>query len=405
MIVLIVDDSAGKRKKVADVVRETVGQQKAEVVEVESAADAATVLETTAIDLMILDLNLPVRVGAPPTAEAGFQLLKQISRGLPRFRRPTYILGMTGFGELFQKFDAQFASEGWQLVHFDDSSRQWSESLTNLLIHIASAGGEMSVRKGFDFDLAIVTALKPVELEAVLRLDAGWTETLRVGDGTIYHVGEFERDGKRLKVVAAAAFEMGMAAAACLSMKVIEHFRPRWLGMAGIAAGVGLEFGDIVVADQSWDYGSGKTFKKGKESRFSPAPSFIPLDAGLKEKFELFIEQRKPAFASIQNGWPGNPVKTALKARVGPMASGAAVVENAEVLEAIKKVNRKLIGIEMETFGVFQAARLCTEPQPKPFSAKAVCDFGKPPKKDDHQRYAAYTSAHFIYEFALDQLV
>ena len=66
--------------------------------------------------------------------------------------------------------------------------------------------------------------------------------------------------------------------------------------------------------------------------------------------------------------------------------------------------NRKVIAIEMEAYGVYLACRTSATPRPKCFAAKAVCDFGTPPKTDEHQRYAAYTSASFIYEFALDQL-
>jgi hypothetical protein len=58
----------------------------------------------------------------------------------------------------------------------------------------------------------------------------------------------------------------------------------------------------------------------------------------------------------------------------------------------------------METYGVYLACRLCTQPRPLAIAAKSVCDFGAPPKTNEYQRYAAFTSANFIYEFALDQL-
>lgn len=74
------------------------------------------------------------------------------------------------------------------------------------------------------------------------------------------------------------------------------------------------------------------------------------------------------------------------------------------MVESIMAHNRKLIGLEMETYGIFLAGRLCVEPRPIAISAKSVCDFGVPPKTDEFQRYAAFTSANFIYEFALDQL-
>src|SRR5690606_25772505 len=78
------------------------------------------------------------------------------------------------------------------------------------------------------------------------------------GDDTVYFRGEVERSGQKGRVIAAAAAEMGIAAATALATKVIIGFRPRYLFMAGIAAGVEGNAGDILIADESWDYGSGK---------------------------------------------------------------------------------------------------------------------------------------------------
>jgi nucleoside phosphorylase len=64
-----------------------------------------------------------------------------------------------------------------------------------------------------------------------------------------------------VKVVAASA-------AGVLSMKMIEYFRPKYLAMTGILAGMrgGSEPGDIVAADPSWDYGSGKRARQDGKS-------------------------------------------------------------------------------------------------------------------------------------------
>lgn len=97
-------------------------------------------------------------------------------------------------------------------------------------------------------------------------------------------------------------------------------------------------------------------------------------------------------------------MQTALRAVVGPMASGAAVIEHEGKIQEIKERNRKVIGVEMETYGVYLAARVAPEPRPLVFSVKSVCDFAKPPKTDEHQRYAAFTSARFIFDFFLEQL-
>jgi len=38
-------------------------------------------------------------------------------------------------------------------------------------------------------------------------------------------------------------------------------------------------------------------------------------------------------------------------------------------------------------------------------SIKAICDFGDERKSDDYLRYAAFTSAQYLYHFALGELV
>lgn len=63
---------------------------------------------------------------------------------------------------------------------------------------------------------------------------------------------------------------MGMPAAASLAMKMIMTFRPAFVGMVGVAAGVKgrTNFGDVIAADPTWDYGSGKHAVPIKMSRY-----------------------------------------------------------------------------------------------------------------------------------------
>jgi nucleoside phosphorylase len=89
---------------------------------------------------------------------------------------------------------------------------------------------------------------------------------------------------------------------------------------------------------------------------------------------------------------------------MGPVASGASVIADSTVVDLIKSQSRKLVGIEMETYGVFLAARVCGRPRPLAMSVKSICDFADASKADDYQRYAAYTSASFLYEFAIEML-
>ncbi len=337
--------------------------------------------------------------------DGGLRLLKQLQLGGPRLKFPEHIIGLTEYPELYDEFARDFATHNWQVMQYSSESH-WAQILTNKAIYVAEAHRRMKEMSDTRSDIAIVTALKQVELEAVLHLPGSWSDLPIAGDDTVYHVGNFRRANKSLSVVAAAAIGMGMPAAACLSMKVIRHFRPRYLIMAGIAAGVGAKVGDVLVAAEAWDYGSGKikTVLGDEAGAFTPAPSYLSLDAAIKERVDFFGLRRKAILDDIRNRWAASPPEHTLSLHLGPVASGAAVVENQAVVDSITAHNRKLIGVEMETYGVYLACRLCTQPRPIAIAAKAVCDLGMPPKTNEHQRYAAFTSANFIYEFALDQL-
>src|SRR5262249_5042251 len=151
----------------------------------------------------------------------------------------------------------------WHLLLYERESTAWQETLSNRAIHIAESLTTDGLSRGYKTDLAIITAQKAIELDAVLNLPGDWVPRRIDGDDTIYHSGVFSSSNGKLSVIAAAAIGMGMPAAACLTMKLIGSFRPRYLIMTGITAGIGANFGDIIVADQSWDYGSGKLFADG----------------------------------------------------------------------------------------------------------------------------------------------
>jgi nucleoside phosphorylase len=323
---------------------------------------------------------------------------------------PTHVLGVTAFSEVMDKHAAMFADFTWALVLYEPANDEWSQRLARKCEYIA--GSKRIAGSGqYDYDIAIVTALHGPELEEVRALKAGWDRHSVECDDTLYYRGVFADESKKLRVVAACAIQMGMPAATGLAMKMCFHFRPRYLLMTGIAAGVDGNVGDILIADRAWDYGSGKSKATGAGdgtafggATFEPAPTAIPLDAGVLEKVKPF-SKNKDVLKKIEFGWSGDPrPPKALGAHVGPIASGAAVLENRPLIDAIMSHDRKLIGVEMEAYGIFLAARIGPAPRPKAIVIKSICDCGAVGKKDKWQQYAAYTSTQFAYEFALREL-
>ena len=80
------------------------------------------------------------------------------------------------------------------------------------------------------------------------------------------------------------------------------------------------------------------------------------------------------------------------------MGSGAQVIDASKPVIDVLDHWRKLVGIEMEAYGVHLACVTAATPSPELLCMKSICDFAAA-KNDDWQDYAAYTAAELFYEF------
>jgi nucleoside phosphorylase len=191
---------------------------------------------------------------------------------------------------------------------------------------------------------------------------------------------------------------MGMTSAAVLSMKMIHRFRPRYLAMTGITAGVKdrSAYGDLIVADPCWDWGSGKYQVQDGIHQFAAAPYQLSLNSFLRSKFVL-LSGDTIALESVRSNWSrSSEINGAPRLFIGPVASGAAVLADPVLAKGVLTQHRKLMGIDMETYGLFAAAEESPLPLPKAFAIKGVSDFADSDKNDSFQEYAAYTSAQCL---------
>ncbi len=244
---------------------------------------------------------------------------------------------------------------------------------------------------------ALVYVTTP-ESEAVQRM-YDWQEFYMDDDSQLYYRADHIHSG--MQIIAARQGEMGMTASATLTMKLIQHFRPRYVIMPGIAAGTLDEskddqiYGDVVLADMIWNFSNGKYVSKDMASivfgevGFLPRPTVVKIDDSLFPYFERAIRS----------------TKNEAHVHMGAMASGSAVVANKVILE--KHIHAQFIntkGLDMESYGVVYAANHATAPRPKAIVAKSVCDFGDYRKSDMYQRFAAYTSCEFV-KLLLDDIL
>ncbi len=404
--ILILDDDVLKVNQICEVLYLNPDLIKEKVETCNHLVQARKLLETERFDLLILDLKLPNRVGEVPKEDAGKAFLDEIQQS-DRLRKPFHIVGLTSYDTLYDQNVIEFHGRLWHLLHASPSDNEWRNRLRIIVEYLIES--KKSLRNeiaSYSYDLAIVTALPKTELKNVLSLGT-FTEETFGDDSTVYYKALFRRDQKAdLKVVTAVAPQMGMQAASVLTVKLIEHFRPRYVAVTGIAAGIGDggNFGDIIIADQSFDYGSGKIISTNNAKPvFKPDPKQIPLDNVLKERF-IALQVADAYVNEIAKSWPGAAPTTKLNIQVGGLASGAAVVQDLSLVNMVLSANRKVLGIDMETYGVFYATHNCCGPRPKVFSIKSISDFADQDKVDTFQPYAAYTSSRYLYHFAVNNL-
>lgn len=401
MKLLLVDDSRDKIRKVKECLA-SVGVIEGDIDVALCIIDAKRLLSSNAYDLLILDVALPNRPEDDPSERGGPDLLKEIIER-EHLYKPRYIVGLTAYPNLFDSCAGEFGDHLWSINQFKQDEDGWCDGIKSLIHHINSIVGDTRNRK-YQYDLGVIVALNDPEFIAIKELDWGWEKHEVSGDPVEYYTGSIKlQDDSSLSVVAAVSNRMGMVSSAILTTKIIEHFCPQFIAMTGICAGIKdrCEFGDVIVADPVWDYQSGK--RQSETCDFQIDPHQLPIRNAIRRRFRE-LSENYDVLSKIKNQWPGVKPRSELKLHVGPVASGSQVLADSEHIKKIILQQRKLMGIEMEIYGMYAAGDEARCPQPNYFALKSVCDFADDKKNDTFQQYAAYTSAKVLEIFVQQNL-
>ena len=256
-------------------------------------------------------------------------------------------------------------------------------------------------------DIAVLCALNEPELTSLKRAFGGHEQWRAIERRDLTHLFSETsirtRAGTALRVVATTSTSMGLTGASIAATHLVLGFRPRLLVMTGIAAGTkDGALGDILVADPSIDYSSGKVELKGGVREFLPDPYPIPLEARLRNVLRD-ASRVQPLLSAVHEKWSHpHPHSRRLKLHVGPLGAADQVINDPTKILEIRKNWRKLIGIEMETYAVYRAAHEAPSPKPMFLAMKSVCDFADK-KTDNWQDYAAFTSSEFLYNLVISE--
>lgn len=128
--ILLVDDSNDKVASVIKTIREV-----SDKIIIDVAIDFISAMEyltSNQVDLIILDINLPIRKGEEPAFSTGKKLLEEISRK-SNILKPYYILGLTQYSEAVLSF-----SEIWPTINYTPETVEWKKPVSDLIRHILS---------------------------------------------------------------------------------------------------------------------------------------------------------------------------------------------------------------------------------------------------------------------------
>ena len=405
--ILIVDDEQNKRQEIYRVLTPFISDE-VFVATAGNINEAKRKLREKNYDIMILDIHLPQTDCSETLPDGGMKLLREIrtSRTMSFFY-PRYVISVSGHKDSTEIFAN---SEGviHTAIDYDLSNTDWEQALAVRIEVAIAIVSNTTIRRAYDYDIAVICALKE-EIDVIAEGLQGVKEINVEYDDDIYHTGYFEKDGQKIRVVFSNASQMGMVATTSLATKMINNFIPKYFVMTGITGGAKpdkMNYGDIIVASKAWDYRAGKDIKKEEEHLHMNSIDQKPIDATLLGYCRR-LQSDTAALNSIQESFKhGKTPETRLKLLIGPIASGASVVTDPEIVEdIINNQDRDVLGIEMEIYGMYYAAYCGLSPKPKFIALKSVSDFANQGKNDNFHAYASYTSAKAFEILAKDYFV
>lgn len=197
-------------------------------------------------------------------------------------------------------------------------------------------------------------------------------------------------------LIAVTPDSMGLTETAIVATTAFLAFKPRLSAMIGICAGrhgMGVRLGHIIVPNQAFHYQFGKMEKPGlkPEIRAETVDPHLYTSAqriGGHEDFEQWMSEGHASSMSPE---------ARCRCHVGPIASSDFVANWKALVEQAADMDRKVVGLDMESYAFLRAAKLCGLSQ-ESFVVKCVTDYAD--KKEDDPRireWAQVSAARFFY--------
>lgn len=398
MNILIYEDERLKSGEVRDVIENM--EQEHEIDIETSLKDVKQRIKKHKYHMIIADLETPIgRSDESKEKTAGIELLQYIFQSEDEFfYKPDEVIVLTQYAndmELIQLIKKYPVS----ILEYHMRCEEWKYDLINRIY-------DCNKKYENKIDIAIVTAVK-TEFDAFYSRKEEWEAVEIDDDSNLYFTMEYpNKSGHNLKVLLVRLPMMGMVPAADVTHRIISKFHPFCIIMSGFCGGNKKEVkpGDIIVAEKAWDYGSGSMENVIDENKqniisFAPAPVQISADRMIIKEFNKYAlnEELKN---TIRKQCDYTKFDRTIDIHIGGMATGAAVIKNEDFINKyIVPANRKYIGIDMETYGMYYAADHFANASIKFVSIKSVSDGADKYKSDEFQEFCARLAANLTNYF------
>ncbi|NJP09609.1 MAG: 5'-methylthioadenosine/S-adenosylhomocysteine nucleosidase [Leptolyngbyaceae cyanobacterium RU_5_1] len=251
------------------------------------------------------------------------------------------------------------------------------------------------------------------------------------GERCYYSVASvLKQDSEPYLVASSRCLEQGNQAARSLADQMIKDLAPQWLIVVGIAGGIPdseYTLGDVVVATRIYDFCVGAEVE-GRPTQFSMRGgslhgdvegfvAYLPaLESALQGwNTEKSISLSKPPvelssgnFKSIDDSW-NDKVCEAMSKHFGtsslprfpkfitaPIASSDRLIKNSEIVQIWLQTSRSARAIEMESAGIYEAARQYNPAYPF-FAIRGISDVVGFKRDDAWTTYACHSAAAFTH--------
>lgn len=382
---IIIDDNQNKRNQIKTALKKHCCQ----IDEAENVAMAKTFFHTVHYDLAIVDLALPIWPNSQINQRAGIDLLREIHE-MDFFLFPKTVLAITQHEENME-YRNELEELGVVLCHYAQDT-----DISFTLNPYITKSIKNKTQTSYDYDVCIITALDKEMAPFRSKLSNITNSDEYASHNFLYQSAQIINAETTLKIALVTLPRMGIVTSSIYTTKAITILKPKLIIMPGICAGIKgkVNLGDIIIADPCWEWQVGKI----DDVKFRHETYQISISGFSKGLIQSYPHEK------LTSHWTTCILKRpehAPSLHIGALASGSSVISSEEKVTEISEQHRKLLGLEMEIFGVYSA---CDLGWPKPYflAAKSVCDFGDNQKHDDYQDFCAMLSAAFVFEILYD---